>query len=76
MVVIRRNNDCALRGVNAQFSQSKEKELADYGLTLLKRHGYDQNATVTALRKLADGGPRGFSRVAPHPAPHDQAAPS
>ncbi|WP_157273822.1 M48 family metalloprotease [Thiobacillus denitrificans] len=60
--------------VNAQFSQSEEKESDDYGLALLKRHGYNQNAAVTALRKLADGGPRGFSLVASHPDPHDRAA--
>ena len=58
--------------VNAQFSQSDEKGADDYGLKFMKRHGYNQQACVTALLKLAKLG--GESSIfSTHPDPKDRA---
>jgi len=59
--------------VKAQFSQSDEKEADDYGLKFMKRHGYNQQACVTALLKIAKIG--GESSIfSTHPDPKDRAA--
>lgn len=42
--------------VNAQFSQSQEKDADDYGLKLLQKYGRKQQAAPSALRKLASPG--------------------
>lgn len=39
--------------INAQFSQANEDEADSYGAAFLARHGYDPNAAVAALQKIA-----------------------
>lgn len=39
--------------LGAQYSQSQESSADQYGLTFLKKNGYDQHGMVSALRKLA-----------------------
>ncbi len=58
--------------INAQFSQSQETDSDDYGLKLLKENGYDTQAAVTALQKLAKLGGQG-SITSSHPDPTDRA---
>ncbi len=58
--------------VNAQFSQFEEKEADDFGLSFLKRNGYDPKHAVSALRKLATLG-NDHSFLASHPAPGKRA---
>jgi len=58
--------------VNAQFSQSEEKEADDYGLKFMKKHGYKAESAVSALKKLAElGGSHNF--LSTHPAPDKRA---
>ncbi len=58
--------------INAQFSQSEEKEADDYGLKFLKKHGYKAESAVSALKKLAElGGSHSF--LSTHPAPDKRA---
>ncbi len=54
--------------VNAPFSQQEEREADDYGLEFLNRQGYDRQAAVSVLRKLATPWVPGtlFSPVIPH----------
>ena len=42
--------------LDAQFSQSQETSADDYGFGFLKKHNYNQQGAVTALRKLGSGG--------------------
>lgn len=58
--------------VNAQFSQSQERAADDYGLQFLKKHGYNQRAAVSALKKLAKLGDES-GILQSHPAPSDRA---
>ncbi|HQH27144.1 MAG TPA: SPOR domain-containing protein, partial [Oligoflexia bacterium] len=64
--------------VNAQFSQSEEREADDYGLQFLSRHGYDQYGAVRAFAKLADyteskgKNASGFRFLSSHPAPRER----
>lgn len=58
--------------VNAQFSQLEEKEADDFGLSFLKREGYEQKHAVSALRKLATLG-NDHSFLSSHPAPGKRA---
>jgi putative metalloprotease len=58
--------------VNAQSSQSEEKEADDYGLKFMKKHGYKAESAVSALKKLAElGGSHSF--LSTHPAPDKRA---
>ncbi len=52
----------------AQFSQLEEKEADDYGLKFLKEKGYDPEAAVSALNKLAALG-NDHTFLSSHPAP-------
>lgn len=54
--------------MGAQFSQIEEKEADDYGLKFLKEKGYDPDAAVSALNKLATLG-NDHSFLSSHPAP-------
>lgn len=54
--------------VNAQFSQQEEREADDYGLEFLIRKGYERQAAVSALKKLATLGTN-HSFLSSHPAP-------
>jgi len=64
--------DFAEKLVNAQFSQSEEKEADDYGLKFLQRNNYNPNGAVTALEKLAGlGGKHGI--FSSHPDPEKRA---
>ncbi len=58
--------------VNAQFSQQEEREADDYGLEFIIREGYDRQAAVSALRKLATLG-ADHSFLSSHPAPDRRA---
>ncbi|MCF8057315.1 MAG: M48 family metallopeptidase [Desulfocapsa sp.] len=58
--------------VNAQFSQQEEREADDYGLKFLIAKGYEREAAVSALRKLATLG-RNHSFLSSHPAPDRRA---
>ncbi len=58
--------------MKAQFSQFEEKEADDFGLSFLKRNGYDPNSSVSALRKLATLGDN-HSFLSSHPAPGKRA---
>lgn len=58
--------------VNAQFSQSQERDADDYGLKLMKKYGKNQGAAVTGLRKLATPG-RAPSMFDSHPDPDKRA---
>jgi len=42
--------------VNAQYSQSDENAADNYALKFMQRHGYSQEALVSALRKLGNTG--------------------
>ncbi|OGQ94219.1 MAG: peptidase M48 [Deltaproteobacteria bacterium RIFOXYD12_FULL_57_12] len=59
--------------MGAQFSQLEEKEADDYGLSFLKKRGYEPAAAIAALRKLATLGDK-HSFLASHPAPGKRAA--
>ena len=54
--------------LNAQFSQAQEFAADAYGLALMQRNGKNQQAAVTALRKLATPG-RAPSMFSTHPEP-------
>lgn len=54
--------------VNAQFSQQEEREADDYGLQFLFQKGYEKQAAVSALKKLATLG-KNHSFLSSHPAP-------
>ncbi len=55
--------------VNAQFSQSEEKDADDYGLKFLSKHKYSGKAAVSALEKLAGlKGKHGIFSSHPDPA--------
>lgn len=58
--------------MGAQFSQIEEKEADDYGLKFLKEKGYDPQAAVLALNKLAALG-NDHSFLSSHPAPGSRA---
>ena len=58
--------------INAQFSQSEEKESDDYGLAFMTKHGYKTESAVSALQKLAELG-GGHSFLSSHPAPDKRA---
>ena len=58
--------------LNNQFSQSQETQADDYGLALMKKHGYNTKAMETAFRKIAslgDGKSKGAldSMMSSHP---------
>ena len=59
--------------VNAQYSQRNENEADDFALNLMKKHGYNPNASVTALRKLESKFGNQSSLFSSHPAPGDRA---
>jgi putative metalloprotease len=59
--------------VNAQFSQKQEYEADSYAFQFMGRHGYDQRAAITALRKLEKLGSGGGGLIASHPDPGDRA---
>jgi putative metalloprotease len=52
--------------VNAQFSQSQESDADAYGLKLMQKNNKNQQAAVSALRKLATPG-RASSMFDSHP---------
>lgn len=60
--------------INAQFSQSQEKDADDYSLALLKKRGLNPEGLITSFEKLAklDGG-RKSSMFDSHPASADRA---
>lgn len=58
--------------MGAQFSQLEEKEADDYGLIFMKNKGYDPQAAVSALKKLATLG-NGHSFLSSHPDPGKRA---
>jgi putative metalloprotease len=58
--------------MGAQFSQFEEKEADDYGLTFIKKEGYDTKAAVSALEKIAKLG-NDHSFLSSHPAPGERA---
>ena len=61
--------------VNAQHSQSNEREADDYALKFMKAKKYNPQACVTALEKLASLSGDSSSRVlSTHPAPKDRAS--
>lgn len=65
--------DIAETLVNAQFSQSQENDADTYGLGLMQKHGKNQSAAVSALRKLATPG-RAPSMFDTHPGAEERAA--
>lgn len=42
--------------VNAKFSRANETQADEYGVDFLRRHGFDPNASVRAMQKLAAQG--------------------
>jgi len=61
--------------INAQHSQSNEREADDYALKFMRAKKYNAEACVTALEKLAAlSGGRSSSFLSTHPAPKDRAA--
>jgi putative metalloprotease len=58
--------------MGAQFSQFEEKEADDYGLTFMRKQGYDTKAAVSALNKIAKLG-NDHSFLSSHPAPGKRA---
>ncbi|GAA4426913.1 M48 family metallopeptidase [Acidovorax lacteus] len=61
--------------INAQHSQSNEREADDYALKFMKAKKYNAQACVTALEKLAAlSGDASSSFLSTHPAPKDRAA--
>lgn len=61
--------------VNAQHSQSNEREADDYALKFMKAKKYNPQACVTALEKLASlSGDSSSSFLSTHPAPKDRAS--
>jgi len=58
--------------VGSQFSQLEEKVADDYGLTFLRKKGYDPAESVSALRKLATLG-NDHSFLSSHPDPDTRA---
>ncbi len=60
--------------VNAQHSQSNEREADDYAMKFMKARKYTPKACVTALEKLASlSGDNSSSFLSTHPAPKDRA---
>lgn len=60
--------------VNAQHSQSNEREADDYALQFMKARKYSPQACVSALEKLAAlSGDNSSSFLSTHPAPKDRA---
>lgn len=65
--------------LNAQFSQSQEEDSDSYGLNFMLKHGYNPQANINALYKLASleekhgGNAEGFRLLASHPAPKNRA---
>lgn len=62
--------------VNAQFSQTEESAADDYGVAFMKKHGYNVQAAVNALDKLAAGNensPKWTRFLSSHPDPKDRA---
>jgi putative metalloprotease len=58
--------------INAQYSQSNEKDADEFGLRFMMRHKYNTRASASALRKLAGlGGEHGL--LSSHPDPADRA---
>lgn len=61
--------------VNAQHSQSNEREADDYALKFMKARKYNPQACVTALDKLAAlSGDNSSSFLSTHPAPKERSA--
>ncbi len=63
--------------VNAQFSQTEETASDEYGVAFMKKHGYNVQASVNALDKLAAGSesnPRWTRFLSSHPDSKDRAA--
>lgn len=58
--------------MGAQFSQFEEKEADDYGLTFMKKQGYETRAAVSALKKIAKLG-NDHSFLSSHPEPGKRA---
>lgn len=65
--------DLAQKLVNAQFSQSQERDADQYALEMMKLNSYDPGAAVSALRKLEKMFGNDSSVFASHPAPGDRA---
>lgn len=65
--------DLAESLVNAQFSQSQERDADQYALNLMKANKYDTKASVSALRKLEKMFGNDKSVFSSHPAPGDRA---
>lgn len=64
--------DFAEKLINAQFSQSEEREADDYGMKFLKKNKYKGKGAVTSLEKLAGlGGKHGI--LSSHPDPDKRA---
>ncbi|HEX4843989.1 MAG TPA: M48 family metallopeptidase [Limnobacter sp.] len=61
--------------IRAQHSQGNENEADDYAMGFMKRRGYNLQAAVSALEKLAEmsKGAGGASWLSTHPAPADRA---
>jgi putative metalloprotease len=65
--------------LNAQFSQSQEEASDSYGLNFMIKHGYNPQANINALYKLASleekhgGDAEGFRLLGSHPAPKNRA---
>lgn len=59
--------------VNAQYSQRNENEADDFAINLMRQHGYNAHASVTALRKLESQFGNESSLFSSHPAPGDRA---
>ena len=59
--------------LGAQYSQGQEKDADDYGLSFLKRHGYNPKGSVNALKKLAKLG-SSSSIFSTHPDSNKRAA--
>lgn len=64
--------DFAEKLINAQFSQSEERDADDYGLEFLKKNKYKAKAGASALQKLADLGGK-HSIFSSHPDPGKRA---
>ena len=63
--------------ITAQHSQKNEKEADDYALGFMQQKGFDQQACVTALDKLAGmegGSGGGLPWLQTHPSPKDRAS--
>ncbi len=65
--------DFAEKLINAQFSQSEEKEADDYGLMFLKKNKYMGKGAVSSLEKLAGLGGGNHGILSSHPEPKKRA---